>query len=291
MWGWLSTREWATVFWLVVLVVWGLTQSNIRPSLAGALRSLLAWKVLVAYLALVAWALGWVFLASRVGVWNVGLVKDTVAWLLVYGFVSLMDSGDASQEDGWFRRASQKAVGLGALMQFLLNLHTFHIVAELALQPVLALIVGVGIVAQRDANNRTVARLSGVLLAIFGGVLFIWSVVEVVHSWGGTDAKQAILALAFSLWLPLVVLPFTYGLALVATYETLFMHLRWSRGKSLPWRVRLAVVQTLGGRLRSAADLTRDSGSQHSISHAEGYMPAREAVRLYLLRRRAAASR
>jgi hypothetical protein len=282
-WHGLSTREWATVFWASVLVVAGVAHPGIRSDVAKFLRSLPRfWKVFVAILAVAGWTVVVVYLGYRLDAWNRDLLKDTIVWFLFYGFAAVFSATRAAKEDRYFRRAFLSALSLTALMQFLLNLHTFHIAVEFVLQPVVTFLLTLGAVAALEPRTITVKKLADWLLAIIG----LWVVIGTVHglwqSWRGIDPKQTGLAFAFSIWLPLAMLPFVYVLALTMTYGTTFRLTSFKNdGRKPPLSVRAAVVYGLHGNLRAVNDLPQHPRQYRAISRSRGFREALRHVREY----------
>ena len=100
-----DSRELAIIAWLIAGLVFILARADIRDQLFGVLRLLLNPKLAVPIVVLVTWTLALVRLASWVGVWDAGLVTETVAWFFLTAFVLLVNSSNA-HERGFFRRAS-----------------------------------------------------------------------------------------------------------------------------------------------------------------------------------------
>ncbi len=214
-WHSLSTREWATVFWGSVLLVVAIAHPGVRSALAKFLRSLPGfWKVWIAVLALLGWMVVVLHVGYRLGMWNRDLLKDSIAWFLVYGFATVFAARKAPTEDRYFRRALVSALSLSALMQFFLNLHTFSIVVEVLLQLLVAFLVAMSTVAADQSRTMVVKKLMDGLLVIVGVWVIVGTAVGLWQSWRGIDPKQTGLAFAFSIWLPIAMLPFVYVLAL-----------------------------------------------------------------------------
>jgi len=140
--------------------------------------------------------------------------------------------------------------------------------------------------AHHHEEYRAAGRVIDVTMGILGALILAWTVLRLVQTWDSIDRGQTLLGFAFSLWLPLAVLPFLYVFALVMAYEILFMRLRWKRNGVEPgWPVRLAIFSTLTGRLRAINDLPRHARDLHDVSHAPDYRQARGLLRSYLRQR------
>jgi hypothetical protein len=75
----LNTRELATLIWLLVAIAAALIfVPNVRRPAKELGRLLLGWKLLAPIALVVAWVIGLVALAERLGAWSSHLVGDTV---------------------------------------------------------------------------------------------------------------------------------------------------------------------------------------------------------------------
>lgn len=283
-WQSLTTREWATVVWAVVLLGAGLAVPSVRHAFAPLVRTFLGfWQLQVAVVALLAWVTFVCFAGYRADVWNKGLFKDTVAWALTYGFTSIFSATRAAKEEHFLRRAAIVALSVSALMQFFLNLHTFHFAVELVLLPVVTLLFMVEAVAGMEARTRPAQRFVNWLLVLIG----LWIVVATVrglwNSWRGIDPAETGLALAFSIWFPLAMLPFVYVLSLVMTYETVFRLSSFRNdGKAPPRAVKAAILVGLRGDLRAVDDLPRNRADYRAISRSRSFREALKQVEAYV---------
>jgi hypothetical protein len=222
-WQELTTREWASVFWAAVLVVAGIAIPFVRRALAPSLKMLLElWPLHLAVIALLAWVVFVCYIGAQVGAWNRDLLKDTVAWVLVYGFASIFAALKAGKEDHFFRRSALAALSVAAVMQFMLNLDTFPLWVEIILQPVVFFLVLFEGVAGMQPKTRPVQLVANGALIVIGLWVIIGTARGLLGSWRGLDPEATGLAFAFSLWFPPTMLPFVYVLSLVLAYGVIF---------------------------------------------------------------------
>lgn len=282
-WQELTTREWAAVIWAVVLVVAGIATPFSRRTFAPVLRMLLGfWQLQVAVAAFLGWAVLVCYVGSLLGAWSTSLLKDTVAWIVIYGFASVFSANRAAKEEHFFRRAALAALSVSALMQFVLNLHTFGIVVELFLLPVVTFLVLLEAVAGMDSKTRPVQNLVNGLLVLLGLWVVIATARGLVGSWRGIDPEETGVAFAFSIWFPLAMLPFVYALSLVMAYETV-LGLSSFRNSSQPppLSVKVAMLVVLHGNLRAVNDLPQHQVQFQAMSRARGFREALGQVREY----------
>lgn len=280
-WDVLDTRQWASVLWLAVLVVAGVAMPTVRRSSADVAKVFFgSWKLVVVFLSFFGWLALACYLGSVVGIWNPRLVPDTVAWLLASGLGLLLSAREIAKKRQFFRRAVLSTIGLSAFMQFALNLHTFHLAVELVLLPAVTLLVLVTALA--DPGQRPAQRVAGTLLAIIGVWVVAATVRGLVDSRHELDLRQIGLEFAFSVWFPLVALPFVYVVALVMAYEMVLARPFLPRDRTPPpFTARLGLLVGLNGDLRAVDELPRHAAEHRALVRSSTYSEARASVRRY----------
>jgi hypothetical protein len=282
-WQELTTREWAAVVWTVMLVVASVATPFVRRAFAPVLRMLMGfWQLQLALVASLGWAVVVCYFGGLVGAWSTALLKDTVAWIVVYGFASVFSAHRAAKEEHFFRRAALAALSVSALMQFVLNLHTFDLVVELVLLPVVTFLLLLEAVAGMDSKTRPAQNLVNGLLVIVGLWVVIATARGLVDSWRGIDPEETGLAFAFSIWFPLAMLPFVYTLSLVMAYE-IVLGLSSFRNDGNPPPISVKAAMALGprGNLRAVNDLPQHHVHYRAISSSRGFREALGHVREY----------
>jgi hypothetical protein len=130
----LSNRDLATGYWLVIFGAWVLA----KPDVAGGLwRAITTARIFFAPLLLyVGWVIALVMAGRAAGVWELSLLKDTIAYFVVAWVGMFFSFGEASSEVRWFGRTLVRTIWLTAILEFYLNLAVFDLWIELLLQPI-----------------------------------------------------------------------------------------------------------------------------------------------------------
>lgn len=276
----MNTRELATVIWLVGLLALGLSRPSLRRSLVDIVKAFAKAAIVVPFALYIALLAAAVYLAYGMGLWTPKLLAPTVFWFFLSGLVLLFGFTDAGKQDRFFRTILKRVVGAGAFLEFLVSVKTFHIVFELALQPLVVLLVLLAQVAGSKPDQRPVKRLAESLLGAIGITLITLTIRSVIVERDTFDFGLQLRQLVLPLWLTLVSLPFMYLLALYAEHEQAFIRMRFGSGQSrLTWRARLAVMIGLRGRLTDVHALARGPAKQ--VGRERGYRAAREQVRAF----------
>lgn len=282
----LNSREWAIVTLLALLGAVVLLNPAARAHLPPLARSLATRAVIVPVIALACWIALFVAGASRIGLWNSGLTKDTVVWFLASAFATIFAALKAAKNDHYFWSATKQAVGAAVFLQYAMNLYTFNYFVELALQVLFALLGGMLALTEHDARHRSV-RPVVLTLGVLVFVPFVaFTARGLVRNWEDMDGQHLALGLGLSIWLPLGVLPFVWALAIFMTYEALLQ--RMSRpvfGLNVPIRTRLAAMMALGADLRAVNDLSTTPADLRAVASAGTWRDVYDAVRVYRRRR------
>jgi hypothetical protein len=263
----LSSREWATVFWLLVLLCLVLAKPELRRSMVGVLRAFLAWKVLAIVVVVAVWLSLLVVAGRAVGLWNPGLWKDTVVWFVASGIVLGFASLRATKEGAFFKSELKKLLGVSVLIQFVMNLYTFHFLVEVPLQALLVPLFAVSVYAAHQGEHAQAKRLVDGTIGVIGCSALAATIWGIVDTWGSLDMKQKLLELAFSVWVPLLMLPLVYGVALVMVYELCFIRIGFRVKRPLGLREKRQVV--LGTRARLATAKRFSSSPTHLLAFSK----------------------
>jgi len=276
-----NNREWAILMWLGVVLLLVLLKKDLRGSLGGVLRAaahprlLIPFGSMLGYVVLLAW------LGSIVGFWRMGLIKDTIVWVVVSGLALFFGFADAAKKPHFFRNRFMAVLGITAFIEFFVNLFVLALIAELFLQPFLALLVGVSVVAGHEAQHRVVKKLVDALLAFIGFSLLTFALVELIANWGSTDKRLLALQLALPVWMTIGLLPFVYLLSLYATYEKAFGGVNFAtKDRRARRRAKLAILTKLHFRHRDTNAFTWNWARK--AAHAPDFAGARQVVADFL---------
>jgi hypothetical protein len=275
----LTDRELASFFWLGLVGVWALSHPDIRKRLGAVLRAALHPKLLIPLLVYAAYLAALVFGARRIGLWNPNLTKDTTIWFLGSG-VALVFSINVASEDGFFAHAVWRALGVGAFLEFYLNLVALPLLWELVLQPILMILVLLSAAAGTNPSYKPVkAGLNG-LLALIGGSLIIITGGQLVHDWASLDGPQVLRRLFLPGWLTLGAFPFIYGLSLYSNYEIAFMRIGFAT-KDARARRRAKIALLIGLHIRNRSVHSFVGAWVDRLASAPAFGDARRVVAEY----------
>lgn len=270
----LNNRELATLIWVAagVLVVVAVPRlrRTIEPSVRDLLRNLAHRKVAWVFALFVLWCALWVWLASLVRLWDWSLVKDTLFVVVGVGFPLIFRSLNAKTGVDIARQIRKEALSLSVFFAFYLNFSPLPFWGELILQPAVVLLTVVIGLGPRIERSGPLVSCSSVVLGLVGVGLIVWTAVQTAVNWADLDGWNVVLQFAVSVWLPLAMFPFLYGIAFYSATESLLHRFAILR-EGMPVSARLGVLIGLRLSVRWAKAL---NGRYNSIAASTSFREA-----------------
>lgn len=248
----LTNREIASLVLLLFFVAWSIKSVGCSR-LLGSVRDLgvtiLTPSVLVPILLYLLWISVAVFFAGRLGLWDLGLLMPTIVWISLSGIALIFRLSDAINKPGFFKRAALRAAGITAIVEFVANLESFPLWVEIPTQTLAVFSAMITVVAERQPEHARVRRLATRYLTSFGLLAISWSLVHLVTEWPTLNRARIGREFLLPVWLTSAALPFVYGFAVVAGYQSSFRMMGTSRDNGSLLRQRLAVILRANLRL------------------------------------------
>lgn len=282
----LNSREIASLILIGAAVVLAFAVPAIRRKVAPGLRQL--WKafttpkVLVIFVGLFVWiaaslALGWLL-----HVWSWVLLPDAVIITIVLAIPMIFRITTVKTGGVIVRDLVHESVGIAALLAFYLNLETFPLWAELLLQPFLTILALLnGLLSTKPEWRRGRAVVGFIILLVIAGAA-VWTTVSLVTGWSSLNHEELLLAFAQTLWLPLLLFPYLYGVAFLMAAELALVRMGSNHGtttwESASGRVGFAIVLGLHGSVRFANRLV-GLGRYDPIGRSTTFREARSRMK------------
>ncbi len=167
------------------------------------------------------------------------------------------------------------------LLEFIINLRTFHIAVEFILQGIFGFLLVLTNVASIRPEHQRVSKPINLLFAIIGLILFGIGINHLVSTWGDIDWQQTILGLLMPIWMAAWAALFVLVLGLYTNLERIFrlMGLKNPSWISRFWRI-LPLANRVGLHPRTIRKC--DGYWYNMISSSSGYSEARQVVSEFL---------
>lgn len=272
-----DNRETTALIWLAILFLWIASQKKLRASFGDLFRVALHPKILLPIIAMCGYVALEVRLANKLSLWRSDLLKPTLIWLAVSALAMLIRFDKSVKETHFYRHAIVEAIGIGAFLSFFMNVVVMSLPVELAVQPILAFITMISIVASLEERHRNVKKFTDSLLALIGFLLAGYTARQLYFTWPQIDKHGKVLELMLPVWLTIGYLPFIYAFSLFANYETAFKGIDWAtKDRKVRWRGKIALLTKFHFRVRELAGFPWLIAKQ--IADAPSFSAARAVV-------------
>lgn len=276
----LNNREWATLVWIGVGLIWLLWRKETRESSVSLLRTAANPVLVVPAIVMWAWTAIVVFVAYRLHLWTNDLIKDTVIWSIGPALGLYFSANDVGKDPHFFRRAALRTIRYSVLIEFYVNLRVFSLFVELVLLPGVTLLALLVWFAGTDEKYRPTKCVLDVLVGLVGLAIVIYVTASLIGSWRQEDPWHDLRELALPIWLTIGVLPFVLAFSLFSGYQAAFWRIDWHTNDR---RVRrLAKFALLLELNVSAHPIAKFGGGWLTqIAGARSFDEARGVVRRY----------
>lgn len=241
-----NNREIALISYLLIFIIWALTQKKIRKSFMPVVKAIMAWKILASIFALVIYVALVVYGLFKIGLWDKSLIKDSIYWTLGVGLVIMMSFDKALKEEHYFKNLVKENFKVLLIIEFIVGLYVFGIITEFILMPFVILFSMLLGYTENYKEHEQVRKLINGLFGILGTVYLIYSGYHIYSDFNGFATTGNLKIFLFPILMSISFLPFAYSYALLVHYESLFVRLGFFlKDKKLrrfaKWRILLSV--------------------------------------------------
>jgi hypothetical protein len=255
----LNNRELATAIWVVAFAIWAVRKRELRTAASEVLRLLGESKMIVLLTMLTAYALGEVFLLRTWRVWTPALLKDTILWLLIGPLPMVVRFTQLDESEDMLKQVFSHSVKLVIVLEFLLNVFTFSFTMELLIVPLILLAAMIESVSEYDGHPG-ITRVAKGFQILFGVVVLANLTYRVILEYQSLANYDTLRSIALVPLLSILFSPFMYFVALMSTYELVFLRLDFGARKSVSLKhyAKWHIVRFAGVGLRRLQLLQRN---------------------------------
>lgn len=202
-----------------------LSRSELRSSLWGVVKAFFQRQILTIVALLYAYIALVVFCLMLFGLWNWDQLKNTLILSVAIGIVSIFRLPNIGDDPRFYRHWIADNFKIVVLVEFVVAFYTFHIVVELLLVPILALVGGMLAIGERDGKYSSAVSFLNNLLASFGAFLVGYAIYMIVAQPTVFWSWQAFRDFCTPIVLSFLLLPFIQIIHIYVAYERVFTRL------------------------------------------------------------------
>ncbi len=241
----LSTREWATIIWVVLFFAFVLWNRECRKGIRDVIELFfdpklrILWEIILLYVLIITV----IFFYSPL--WENIYIKDITIWFLCSGFIICMNSVSNEADENYIKNVLKDNLKLTIFLEFIMSTFTFNIWIELAIIPIITIITVMNVMAERKEEYRTVHKLSDYVLAVVGFWILYETIKIGVNEYKELNALNTLVSFMIPIVYLILIIPLEYALELYSKYESLFVRMTFKeeKNKKVKRRHRISVIR------------------------------------------------
>lgn len=225
----LSTREWATIFWLLILLICILKNTKTRKSFFEVIKILFGKVLIKIWIIISLYVLLITLIFYKTPIWSNYYIKDIIIWFITSGAIYCFNAASSESNEQYIGKVLKENLKLTIIIEFFYSTFTFSLWTELLLIPSITFLILLDTYAETKKEYTVVHKLMQVLLFIIG----IWLFYETFKLCLSEYKKLDILNTFISFMIPIVymilIIPLEYMIELYSKYEILFIRMSFKK--------------------------------------------------------------
>ena len=238
----LSTREWATLIWGCIFMLYVLCHREIRKSLWNVIvifsdkKLRILWEIILLYVLMIT------MVFCYLPIWENIYIKDIIIWFLFSGLIYCMNAVSSEADETYIKKMLKDNLKFTMILEFFMSTFTFNIWIELAIIPVITIITVMNVIAERKEEYKNVHKLLDSVLAIAGFWIFYETIKIRINEYRQLNIINTLVSFIIPIVYLILIIPLEYALELYSKYELLFLRMTFKEEKDKKTKIRHRVA-------------------------------------------------
>ena len=238
----LSTREWATLIWGCIFMLYVLCHSEIRKSLWNVIVIFFDKKLRILWEIILLYVLTITMVFCYLPIWENIYIKDIIIWFLFSGLIYCMNAVSSEADETYIKKILKDNLKFTMILEFFMSTFTFNIWIELAIIPVITIITVMNVIAERKEEYKSVHKLLDSVLAIAGFWIFYETIKIGINEYKQLNIINTLVSFIIPIAYLILIIPLEYALELYSKYELLFLRMTFKEEKDKKTKIRHRVA-------------------------------------------------
>ena len=238
----LSTREWATLIWGCIFMLYVLCHSEIRKSLWNVIVIFFDKKLRILWEIILLYVLTITIVFCYLPIWENIYIKDIIIWFLFSGLIYCMNAVSSEADETYIKKILKDNLKFTMILEFFMSTFTFNIWIELAIIPVITIITVMNVIAERKEEYKNVHKLLDSVLAIAGFWIFYETIKIGINEYKQLNIINTLVSFIIPIAYLILIIPLEYALELYSKYELLFLRMTFKEEKDKKTKIRHRVA-------------------------------------------------
>ena len=238
----LSTREWATLIWGCIFMLYVLCHREIRKSLWNVIVIFFDKKLRILWEIILLYVLTITMVFCYLPIWENIYIKDIIIWFLFSGLIYCMNAVSSEADETYIKKILKDNLKFTMILEFFMSTFTFNIWIELAIIPVITIITVMNVIAEKKEEYKSVHKLLDSILAIAGFWIFYETIKIRINEYRQLNIINTLVSFIIPIVYLILIIPLEYALELYSKYELLFLRMTFKEEKDKKTKIRHRVA-------------------------------------------------
>ena len=238
----LSTREWATLIWGCIFMLYVLCHREIRKSLWDVIVIFFDKKLRILWEIILLYVLTITMVFCYLPIWENIYIKDIIIWFLFSGLIYCMNAVSSEADETYIKKILKDNLKFTMILEFFMSTFTFNIWIELAIIPVITIITVMNVIAERKEEYKNVHKLLDSVLAIAGFWIFYETIKIGINEYKQLNIINTLVSFIIPIAYLILIILLEYALELYSKYELLFLRMTFKEEKDKKTKIRHRVA-------------------------------------------------
>lgn len=238
----LSTREWATLIWGCIFMLYVLCHREKRKSLWNVIVMFFDKKLMILWEIILLYVLTITIVFCYLPIWENIYIKDIIIWFLFSGLIYCMNAVSSEADETYIKKILKDNLKFTMILEFFMSTFTFNIWIELAIIPVITIITVMNVIAERKEEYKSVHKLLDSVLAITGFWIFYETIKIGINEYKQLNIINTLVSFMIPIAYLILIIPLEYALELYSKYELLFLSMTFKEEKDKKTKIRHRVA-------------------------------------------------
>lgn len=245
----LSTREWATLIWGALFLLFIICHKEIRNSFWNIIviffdkKLRLLWEIILLYVLVIT------FIFSYSFIWENIYLKDIIIWFIFSGLAFCMNAVSGESDDKYIQKVLKDNLKLTMVLEFLISTFTFSIWIELTIIPIITTITVMNVIAQRKDKYKNVHKLLDFILILVGFCILYETIKIGINEYKELNVINTLVSFMIPIVYLILIIPLAYVLEIYSKYEILFLRMTCMEGRDKKIRISHRIAVCVACRL------------------------------------------
>lgn len=161
----------------------------------------------------------------KVGLWDLGQLKNTIYWTLSVGALSLFRISKISEDDGYFRNVIRENFRVVMIIEFVAVFYAFSFLVEIVLLPVVAFFSLMLAVSQNKEEHHIVAKFLTNIMFALGLLVLGVAIFKIISEPTDFFNFQTLRDIYTPPLLSVLLLPYVFSMVVYVGYENAFIRM------------------------------------------------------------------